>query len=99
MSFKHLRNLTQRKIQKAKREFITDQLDENQSQPKKLWKNLKELGTPSKSKSNSSNIGLKSDNGEIIFENEFVANRFNSFFYNIAQTLVDKLQKRDFDEK
>ena len=48
LAFKRLRNLTQRKIKIAKREYIKSKLEENQNQPKKLWQNLKDLGMPSK---------------------------------------------------
>ena len=53
LAFKNLRNLTQRKISVAKRDYILyirNQLEENQSKPNALWKNLKELGMPTKSK-------------------------------------------------
>jgi hypothetical protein len=97
--FKRLRNLTQRKITYLKKDYVINQLEENQSYPKKLWQNLKQLGMPSKSKSGSGNIGLKSDNSdEIIFENNFVANKFNNFFCNVAEKLVEKLVKRPFDK-
>jgi hypothetical protein len=99
LEFKALRNLTQRKISKAKKDYVKNQLDENQSYPKKLWQNLKELGMPSKSKSNSVNIGLKGDDSdEICFENDYVANKFNRFFCNIAAKLVEKLPKINFDD-
>lgn len=98
LEFKKLRNQTQREINMAKRNFVKNQIEENQSYPKKLWKNLKDLGTPTKSKSGSATIGLKNDNGEIIFDDKFVANKFNHFFCNIAATLVDKLPKSVFDE-
>lgn len=54
---------------------------------------------PSKSKSSSKNIGLKDDNSEdTIFDSKFVANKFNKFFCNIASKLVEKLEKRQFEE-
>ena len=99
LEYKNLRNQTQRQINKTKRDFVKNQIEENQSYPKKLWKNLKDLGLPSKSKSGSATIGLRDDNSdEIIFEDKFVANKFNHFFCNIAAKLVDKLPKTDFDE-
>jgi len=99
IEFKRLRNLTQRKITLLKRDFVKNQLEENQNYPKKLWQNLKQLGMPSKSKNGTINIGLKSDDtDEIIFENKIVATKFNNFFCNIAAKLVKKLKKRPFDE-
>ena len=54
---------------------------------------------PSKSKSSSVNKGLKSEkNEENIFESKYVATKFNTFFCNIADKLVNKLPTRKFDE-
>ena len=70
-----------------------------QTQTKKLWKNLKELGMPTKTKASQNCIGLKmGDDNEIVFDTKAVANKFNNFFCNIAAKLVDKLEKRPFDE-
>ncbi len=100
LEFKKLRNLTQHKIQSLKRDFILNQLNENQSYPKKLWSSLKQLGMPTKSKSSSSQIGLKCENSnDIIFESKTVANKFNKFFCNIAAKLVKKLKQRPFDNE
>ena len=41
LEFKKIRNLTQRKIQICKRDYILNQLDENKGCSKKLWHNLK----------------------------------------------------------
>ena len=53
--FKTLRNLTQREVKKAKRNYVRNQIEENSSSPKKTV----ELGLPSKSKVKNSHIGLK----------------------------------------
>ena len=98
LEFKRIRNQTQRKIQSLKRDYVLNQLEENQSYSKKLWCNLKQLGMPTKTKSSRSNIGLKMDNGnDIVFENKTVANKFNKFVCSIADKLVEKLEKRTFD--
>ena len=53
---------------------------------------------PTKSKS-SSTIGLKDDDsGEMVFDENLVASRFNTFFCNIADKLVKKLSHKDFNE-
>jgi len=99
-TYKTLRNKTQITIKKAKKDFIRNEIAENQNAPKKLWRTLKGLGLPSsKGKGGSMNIGLKNDSEEIIFESEYVANKFNDFFCGIAKKLVEKLPKRNFDEE
>ena len=52
---------------------------------------------PCKTKSCQSSIGLKLDNGDISFDPVTLANKFNDFFCNIADMLLQKLPKRVFD--
>lgn len=93
--FKSLRNLTQRTIIKEKQNLIKNQIEENVNNPKGLWACLKSLGTSSKTKSNGRKIGLKDEDGkDIIFDEKIVANKFNTFFTNIAGNLVSKLPRR-----
>ena len=75
-----MRNLTQVNIKKAKRNYIKNEIAENQNAPKALWKTLKNIGMPSKAKGGSSNVGLKDEKDEVCFDSEFVANKFNIFF-------------------
>ena len=93
--YKKLRNKTQRLITKAKKEFVRNTIDENQGCIKKLWKTLKDLGATSKCNSES-RIGLKNGD-EIEFDGDFVSDKFNNFFCNIASELVEKLPSTPFD--
>ena len=97
-NYKQLRNLAQYSVKKAKKEFVKSEINENQNSPKKIWKILKNLGMPSKTKSGCSNIGLRKESDEICFDTKFVADRFNNFFCNIASKLLEKLPYRRFDE-
>ena len=63
--YKLLRNLAQFSIKKAKKDFVINQIKENQNAPKTVWKILKNLGMPSKSKRSLSNIGLRNDSDEM----------------------------------
>ena len=86
--YKSLRNKVQSEVKRAKREYVKQEIEENQTCAKKLWKTIKELGVSSKSKS-SCKIGLKSEQSdEIIFDDQIVASRFNTFFSSIASKLV-----------
>ena len=99
LEFKRIRNQTHHKIQSYKKDYVLNQLEESQNNAKKLWENLKQLGMPTKTKASRSCIGLKmGDDNEIVFDNKIVANKFNNFFCNIAAKLVEKLEKRPFDE-
>ena len=96
--FKSLRNRSQGEVKKAKRNYIKREIQENEKDTKKLWQVMKNLGMPSKTKSNSNNVGLKIENGDVCFEAKYVAKSFNNFFCSIAEKLVSKLDKRDFNE-
>ena len=58
----HLRNEVQYKTKAAKANYYEAQVEENKNKPTKLWQTLKSLGTSSRSKCNTKNIGLKIDN-------------------------------------
>ena len=96
--YKRLRNKTDALIKNAKKDFVKNKIEENKSCPKKLWKTLKSLGIPTKVKEASSNIGLKNENDEVCFDSDFVANKFNHYFCNIAEKLVNKLPLRTYGE-
>ena len=86
----HLRNEVQYKTKVAKANYYEAQVEENKNNPTKLWQTLKSLGTSSRSKCNSKNIGLKIDN-EMCFDKVKVAEQFNNFFTTVASSLVNKL--------
>ena len=96
--YKRLRNMTDALIKKAKKDFVKIKIKENKSCPKKLWKTLKNLGIPTKVNEASSNIGLKNEDDDVCFDSDFVANKFNRYFCNIAEKLVDKLPSRTYRE-
>ena len=86
----HLRNEVQYKTKAAKANYYEAQVEENKNKPTKLWQTLKSLGTSSRSKCDTNNIGLKIDN-EMCFDKLKVAEQFNMFFTTVASSLVNKL--------
>ena len=86
----HLRNKIQFVKSKSKMEYFESKISENQNKPKQLLQTLKSLGTSSKSKSRSNNIGIYI-NDELCFDKLKVAENFNQFFTTIASKLVEKL--------
>ena len=90
--------MTDALIKKAKKDFVKIKIKENKCCPKKLWKTLKNLGIPTKVNEASSNIGLKNEDDDVCFDSDFVANKFNRYFCNIAEKLVDKLPSRTYRE-
>ena len=70
-------------------DFVKGQLKENIAKPSKLWKTLKSIGLPSKSK-NEAKICLK-ENEVMFFEPKETSRIFKNFYENLAQSLVDQL--------
>ena len=84
-----LRNLVQRRIRKAKSDFILNQIEENKDCPKKLWQHLKELGIKNK-KGAEKEIVLNID-GMLCHDKSKIVNEFNRYFTEVAAGLADKL--------
>ena len=59
---------------------------------------LKNLGIPTKVNEASSNIGLTNEDDDVCFDSDFVANKCNHYFCNIAEKLVHKLPLRTYRE-
>ena len=78
-------------INRKKKEFFENKLNENIGKPKELWKTLSELGL-SKKTSGISNICLKNE-GENVFDPKLTANIFKDYFSNLAKKLVAILPK------
>ena len=91
VEYNKLRNIVQRKIKTAKKEFVRGTIEDNKHSIKKLWKTLKGLGMGAKTKAQNVNIGLLDEKNEICFEKSFVANKFNTFFCEVASKLVELL--------
>ena len=79
---KHLRNTTNSNIRQAKKEFILDELKQNEKDPKKFWKVIREV-IPSDKASTRKDIMLK-DLGQKIDRSE-VAHYINDFFVNVGK--------------
>ena len=78
---KHLRNATNSNIRQAKKEFILNELKENENNCKKFWKTIRKV-VPSGSSSSSQDILLK-DKGSKIDKSE-VAGFINDYFINVG---------------
>ncbi len=79
----------QREVKQAKSDYLTNKLEENKHNHRKLWQQIKTLGYSNKSKS-SPNVVLNIDS-ENCYEPKKIANKFNEFFTTVASTLVQKL--------
>ena len=86
-----LRNTVTTMIRSAKKTFINEKTEENRNNPRELWKLLNnQLSYGHKPKTKTSNINIKSEQ-TLITDKQDVANHLNSFFTNMATTLVNKL--------
>ena len=89
INYKKYRNQLQELIKRKKRNYISHNLTENISKPKKLWQSLKKLGLPCKN-GPTSKICL-GPNENISFENKENAEKFKNFYENLATDLLTKL--------
>ena len=88
-NYKKYRNKLQDLIKRKKRNYISQNLTDNISKPKKLWQSLKKLGLPCKN-GPTSTICLGT-NENISFENKENAEKFKNFYENLATDLLNKL--------
>ena len=75
--------LLQRHVKQGKADFLSNKMEENKH-------NSKKLGSNAKSKSSSQNFVLNINN-ENCFDSKKIANHFNNFFTHVASNLVNKL--------
>ena len=78
---KHLRNTTNANIRQAKRDFILDELNAHNDDPKKFWKVIHKV-VPSKKSPQSHDI-LLMNNGKKLGKEE-VAHFINDYFINVG---------------
>ena len=78
---KYLRNATNSNIRQAKRDFVLDELKQNERNPKKFWKIIRGV-IPSDKSNDHKDIMLK-DKGKKVKKEE-VAHYINNYFVNIG---------------
>ena len=86
---KHLRNVTNRNIKRAKAEFIIAKLEQHKGDSVRFWKTLRKV-FPGPNKNNRNKIMLV-DEGKQIDEQE-TANFINEFFINVGNTIIENKQ-------
>ena len=89
--FCKLRNKVQRLVKRTRQEYITEQIEINKNNSKKLWSTLKSLGYSNKGNSKEP-IVLTIDE-KVCYDPVNVAEHVNSFFVNVACKLVAALPK------
>ena len=89
LHYRSSRNKVQSLINTKKQSNIQSSLEENKRNSKKLWKTLKNLGLPSKTKSESK-VNLNID-GKLNSNKTYIADHFNNFYSTLAEKLVEKL--------
>ena len=84
------RNKVQREVKSARSNYFSDKIEENKNYPKKLWKQLKDLGYKSKTEEASIVLNI---NNELCHDSKTIADFFNKSFTTVASELVKKLAK------
>ena len=88
---KRMRNMCTNRLRKAKADFIKSNLNNNQNDPKKFWKNIQEV-FPSKPKNNRNIILTDMDTNDTI-EADKIADYINDFFTRIGPKLAQKCNR------
>ena len=88
-NFKWFQKQAKQIVKIKKYEYIKEKIKENIAKPSKLWKTLKSIGLPSKSK-NEANICLKDDEA-MYFKPKETSGIFKKLYENLAHSLVDQL--------
>ena len=88
------RNLVNKELSNAKKEFLLEEQQNFSKDPKKIWQSISRI-IPSK-KENVREILLKDENDKDIDNNE-TANYINNFFTNIGVNLANKMDKTDWN--
>ena len=88
-NYKTSRNNLQNLIKRKKKAYVTQRLDANIANPKKLWTDLKKLGMPPK-KEKQQKICL-GENSQLIFDNKEISEKFKSFYCSLSDSLLEKL--------
>ena len=83
---KHLRNITNSNIRQAKKEFILEELKNNEKDPKKFWKVIRQV-IPS-DKTAQRDILLKDNDKGKKLDREDVASYINDYFVNVGNISV-----------
>jgi len=81
--YKFWRQKVKSTVTKSKKNFYNETINENKRDPKKLWKNLKDL--TGKNATQSQNHFINDDHGNPIMDHQETAETFNNFFCNIFQ--------------
>lgn len=88
IQYKRYRNSLKTLIQKTKRDYFINKLDENKNNPKKLWSAINEELNKTKT---VEPIVLKNHNDETISDKRIIADMFNNFFINVGEKMASKI--------
>ena len=83
---KHLRNVTNNNIRKAKANYIIDRLEQFRDNSTKFWKEVKKVFPASKNANSRTKILLKNNNTPV--SEEDTADFINDFFINVGNTFA-----------
>ena len=74
----------------SKKAYYENYFTKHASNSKKVWQGINDL--LHKNRKGTNNEIYLNENGQIITDQKIVANKFNTFYTNIAQKLVDKIE-------
>ena len=82
--FTHAKVQTTNRLRKTKRRFFREKIDENEGNPKGVWKDLKSLSWTSKPRVRINEITTEN---EVVSDESVIANELNEYFVNILEQI------------
>ena len=89
------RNIVNKELSNAKKEFLLDEQRNFINEPKKFWQSISRI-IPNKKNNKNKEILLKNDSGEDI-SNIDTSNYMNKFFTNIGKNLAKKIESTEWN--
>ena len=94
--FKNQKNLVKGLIFRAKNNYVTEQLDTNLNDSRKLWKNISVLSGLGRNKRNIGMTEVENGIGEVV-NGQAAADYMNDFYTSVGPT-INKTFKEDWDQ-
>ena len=88
--YKKYRNILNRTIERAKRNYYNERVALNKNDPNQLWKTINDIANI-KSRSNITPGNLLNDDGKIASEQSTIAETLNNFFANVGKNMAKKI--------
>lgn len=97
-AYKTQRNLVNNLIKSVKTEYCKNSIDQNMNNPKEMWRNINQvLGGKGRCSKTTNITKIKASNGDILTDENEIADAFNKYFTEIGPELSSQLDNTTCD--